>query len=188
MSLPPAIEALTRELLALPGVENVEARHTPLEEFDIAHVGLVPFGDLPHAALLRTKGGLPGEALGQFLIELRPVLESWRSLEFLSWQVRDWSRAGRRIQIRSRGLPPVIDNRIQLGTSLVFILEFFVDGMERDAQRLLHEIAEFANDLRASRSLHRLSWSGGEVVRKMKKLSWGRPIGHGRSALMSGRE
>ena len=166
MSLPPEVEALTTVLLAMPGVESARADHTPLEEFDIAHIGLVPFGDLPHAALLRTSGGLPGEALGQVFFTLRPEVASWRTLEFLSWQVRDWSRAGRRVQVRSRGLPPFIDGRIQLGTSLVFILEFFVDGIERDPRRLLKEMSEFARDIQDSLSRYRLRWSDGDVRRE----------------------
>jgi hypothetical protein len=166
MSLPPAIEALTNVLLALPGVESVEAKHTPLEELDVADLGFVPFGDLPHAAILRTKGGLRGEALGQVFVEFRPELESWRTLEFLSWQVRDSSRAGKRIQIRSRGLPPFIGGEIQLGTTLVFIIEFFVDGMDVDPQRLLKEIAEFAGDIQSSLKIYRLSWVGGVVLKE----------------------
>lgn len=165
MSFSPEVETLTRVLLAMPRIESVDADHTPLEEFDVAHIGLVSFGDLPHAALLRTNGGLPGEALGQIFFRLRPELASWHTLEFLSWQVRDCSRAGERIQIRSRGLPPFIDNRIQLGTSLVFILEFFVDGMDRDPRRLLQQIAAFAKSLQQSLSLFGLSWADG-VVRK----------------------
>jgi hypothetical protein len=163
MPLPPSIEALTNTLLSLPGVERVEADHTPLEELNVEDLGLVPYGDLPHAALLRTKGGMPGEALGQFFIELRPELPSWHTLEFLSWQVRDCSRAGNRIQIRSRGLPPVIDGRIQLGTSLAFILEFFVDGLDEDPERLLNAIADFASGLQSSLRLYDLSWTDGTV-------------------------
>lgn len=166
MSLPPEVESLTNVLMAMPGVESVEADHTPLEQFDVAQIGLVPFGDLPHAALLRTKGGLPGEALGQIFFRLRPELPSWHTLEFLSWQVRDWSRTGERVQIRSRGLPPYIDRRIQLGTSLVFVLEFFVDGMDRDSRRLLQQIGAFAKSLQDSIALYGLSWSDGIVVRK----------------------
>src|ERR1700722_17784256 len=161
MPQPVAIEALTNILLTLPGVERVEADHTPLEELDVNDLSLVPYGDLPHAALLRTKGGLRGEALGQFFVALRPELESWRTLEFLSWQVRDSSRAGTRIQIRSRGLPPFINGRIQLGTTLVFIIEFFVDGLDADPERLLKVIADFAHAIQTSLDSYGLTWTGG---------------------------
>lgn len=165
MPLPAAIEALTNVLLSLPGVKRVKAVHTPLEELDVNHLGLVPYGGLPHAALLRTKGGLRGEALGQFFVELRPEPQSWHTLEFLSWQVRDSARAGRRIQIRSRGLPPFIDGRIQLGTTLVFIIELFVDGLDVDAERLLNEIADLAHAIQTSLDIYGLSWASGTVLK-----------------------
>src|SRR5690242_12048982 len=126
MEYPPQIERLRSVLKPMPGIAEVEAAHTPLEDISVQDLSLVPFGDLPHAAIRRTKGGLPTEALGQIFITLHPTTESWRTLEFLSWQVRDWSRAGHAIQIRSRGLPPAVGEQIQLGTSLRIIIELFV--------------------------------------------------------------
>jgi hypothetical protein len=162
--MPPEIQALIALLLSLPGIEDAEAKHTPLEEFDTAQLSLVSFGDLPHAVLLRTNGGLRGEALGQIFFDLKPELKSWRTLEFLSWQVRDCSRTGKRIQIRSRGLPPYIGDRIQLGTTLRFILEFFVDGLDDNPQRLLSEIADFTKSLQTSLSAYQLNWEHDEVA------------------------
>lgn len=163
MSLPPAVEALTNTLLSLPGVAQVEPDCTPLAELNEEHLSLVSYGDLPHAALLRTKGGVPAEALGQFFIVLRREEASWYTLEFLSWQVRDCSRGGQRIQFRSRGLPPFIDGRIQLGTTLAFILEFFADGMDMDDNRLLDSIAAFAKSLQESLEEYGLNWDEGAV-------------------------
>lgn len=123
-------------------------------------------GDLPHAVIRRSKGGLPAEALGQIFVTLDPTVASWRTLEFISWQVRDWSRSGRTVQIRSRGLPPVIGERIQLGTSLRIIIEFFVVGLDTDPERLLREIEEFATDLQGSQRMYCLDWSNGTIQRK----------------------
>ena len=98
MAYPPQIERLRSVLKRMPGVTEVEADHTALQDIEVAHLSLVAFGDLPHAAIRRTDGGRPAEALGQVFITLSPTVESWRTLEFISWQVRDWSRAGRCIQ------------------------------------------------------------------------------------------
>ena len=65
----------------------------------------------------------------------------------------------------TRGLPPLIDGRIQLGTTLVFILELFVEGLDVDAGRLLSEIADFACAIQTSLEIYGLSWAGGTVLR-----------------------
>jgi hypothetical protein len=140
MEYPPQIERLRSVLKAMPGIVEVEADHTPLQDIHVEELSLVPLGDLPHAAIRRTNGGLPAEALGQVFVTLESTIESWRTLEFLSWQVRDWSRAGRGVQIRTRGLPPVIGDRIQLGTSLRVIIEFFVSGLDSEPEGMLREI------------------------------------------------
>lgn len=163
MAYPPQIERLNRVLKTLPGVEEVDADHTPLEDFDVALLSLVDFGDLPHAAIRRTNGGLPGEALRQVFVRLSPTLESWRTLEFISWQVRDWSRAGRNVQIRTRALPPVAGERIQLGSTLGVILDSFVTGMDADPEGLLRQIGDFADVLEFSLRLYGLDWRGSEV-------------------------
>jgi hypothetical protein len=48
-------------------VMEVDASHTPLQDLEVPHLPLPPFGYLPHAALQRTNGGLPAVALGQYL-------------------------------------------------------------------------------------------------------------------------
>jgi hypothetical protein len=166
MSYPPQIERLRSVLKAMPGVVEVEADHTPLQDINVQELSLVPFGDLPHAAIRRTNGGLPAEALGQVFITFSPTVESWRTLEFVSWQVRDWSRAGRCIQIRTRGLPPVIGEQIQLGSSLRVIIEFFVSGLATDPERMLRELDEFAKDLESSLRIYGLDWRGGAIERR----------------------
>jgi hypothetical protein len=166
MAYPAQIERLHSVLKSLPGVEEVEADHTPLEDLDLKLLSLVDFGDLPHATIHRTKGGLPAEALGQIFIRVTPTLESWRTLEFLSWQVRDWSRAGRCVQIRTRALPPVAGERIQLGSTLGVIIDFFVAGLDAEPEGLLRQIQEFAEALESSLHLYGLEWRGGEVHKK----------------------
>lgn len=163
MEYPPQIEHLRSVLKSMPGIADVDATHTPLEDINVEQLSLVPLGDLPHAAIRRTNGGLAAEALGQISITFSPTVESWRTLEFLSWQVRDWSRSGHCIQIRTRGLPPMIGEQIQLGTSLRVIIEFFVSGLDSDPHRLLKEIDQFATDLERSLHLYSLDWRGSTI-------------------------
>ena len=166
MNYPPQIERLRSVLKTLPGVIEVEANHTPLQDIKVEDMSLAACGDLPHAAIRRTNGGLPAEALGQVFITLAPAVESWRTLEFVSWQVRDWSRGGRTVQIRTRGLPPMVGEQIQLGSSLQIIIDFFIAGLDTDPERLLRQMDEFATDLDRSVQLYRLEWHGGSVKRK----------------------
>jgi len=166
MSYPPQIERLRSVLRALPGVIEVEADHMPLQDIKVQDMSLVPLADLPHATIRRTSGGLPAEALGQIFITFSPTVESWRTLEFVSWQVRDWSRSGRNIQIRTRGLPPMVGEQIQLGSSLRAIIEFFVAGLDADPERLLREMDEFGADLGDSVLLYSLDWHEGAVKKK----------------------
>ena len=155
---PPQIAKLVHVLEGLPGVVEVDCGAIPLEELDPDHLSLVPFGDLPHASLLRTSGGLPGEALGQFFIRFDRSDSAWTSIEFLSWQVRDCSRSGKRYQMRSLGLPPVIGNELQLGQSLRFVIELFKDGLDIDPESLLSAVDEFAEDIRSSLEIYSLEW------------------------------
>src|SRR3954453_11407657 len=64
------------------------------------------FGDLPHALLRRTDGGLKNEAWAHTEFELARDEAGWLTLEFLAWWVRDLSRAGEQIQLRPMALPP----------------------------------------------------------------------------------
>jgi len=170
MEYPPEIEQLRFAVKSMPGVLEVDASHTPLQDLKVSHMSLSPFGDLPHAVLQRTNGGLPAEALGQVFVTLAPSSASWITLEFLSWQVRDWSRAGRCVQIRTRALPPEIGGQVQLGSSLQVIIEFFVSGLDSEPERLLREMRDFGRDLTSSLELYSLDWTDGSVERRMSSV------------------
>jgi len=175
MGYPPQIERLCSVLKAMPGVLAVEADHTPLSDIDLQELSLASFGDLPHAAIRRSNGGLAAEAVGQVFVTLSPTVESWRTLEFVSWQVRDWSRAGRCIQIRTRGLPPIIGERIQLGSTLQVIIDFFIAGLDTDPERMLREMDEFGADLQRSLRLYGLDWRGETIEKKGEPDDGGQP-------------
>jgi hypothetical protein len=72
-------------------------------------------------------------------------------------------------------LPPIIGERIQLGTSLRVIIEFFVSGLNTEPERMLREIDEFAADLQSSLRLYGLDWRAGQIEKE------GEPDGAGNS-------
>lgn len=156
MDAPAEIQKLLDCLSGLPGVTEVDCNAIPLEDFDCEHISLLPYGDLPHAALQRTQGGLAGEVLGQFFIRFDKTEGAWDSIELLSWQVRDCSRGGNRIQMRSLGLPPKVGDQVQLGKTLRFVIEIFQDGMESNSGGLLKSVDEFADDLQDSLRIYEL--------------------------------
>jgi hypothetical protein len=103
------------------------------------------FGDLPHALLRRTDGGLEDEAWANVEFELTRDEAGWLTLEFLAWWVRDLSRSGEQVQLRPMALPPQLGDQVQLGGTLKFILDQFVvcpGGDKAAALALLQERAD----------------------------------------------
>ncbi|MEO0868535.1 MAG: hypothetical protein AAFY17_08815 [Cyanobacteria bacterium J06642_11] len=92
-----------------------------LEEYSLPGA----MGDLPHALLRRTEGGLSNEAWANTDVILSYDRAGWLILEFLSWWVRDESRGGEQIQMRPQALPPQADGQIQLGQTLKFVMDHF---------------------------------------------------------------
>jgi hypothetical protein len=102
------------------------------------------FGDLPHALLRRTGGGLENEAWANTEFELSRDDAGWLTLEFLAWWVRDLSRAGQQIQLRPMALPPKAYD-VQLGRTLKFIIDQFVvctNGNNDAALQMIQKRAE----------------------------------------------
>lgn len=117
-------------ILKLRGVSAIESGVDNLEPIDSEMLGLSAYAHLPHASLLRTKGGLENEVLIQFEFLIDYSVESLHSLEFIAWFVRDCARGGTKIQLRPFALPPETPNGRQLGTTLKFHIDLFIDGIE----------------------------------------------------------
>jgi hypothetical protein len=124
--LPKQVEALHNAMRRLVAVQEVTtglknlASYTP-ETYSFPG----EFGDLPHALLRRTSGGLKNEAWANTEFELTRDEAGWLTLEFLAWWVRDLSRSGDQIQLRPMALPPKA-YEVQLGRTLKFIIDHFV--------------------------------------------------------------
>ena len=143
--LPDQVEAfhqVMRRLVAVKGVTTGLKNLTSYTPDTYSFPG--EFGDLPHALLRRTGGGLENEAWANTELELSRNEPGWQTLEFLAWWVRDLSRSGEQIQLRPMALPPEA-YEVQLGSTLRFLLDHFVicDGQGNDAAlRMMQERAD----------------------------------------------
>mgnify|MGYP001793972167 FL=1 len=123
---PCQVKKFHRALYRLRGVVEVNTGLKPLDKISLSDYGLSgKLGDLPHALLRRTQGGLPDEAWANTDVILSYDRAGWLTLEFLSWWVRDQSRGGAQIQMRPQALPPLAGEEIQLGRTLKFVIDHF---------------------------------------------------------------
>lgn len=146
-SYPMEIEDFHNSILRLKGITSIESGIDNLEEVDGELLSIAQFTHLPHAALLRTEGGLKNEVLIQFEFSIDNSLESLKSLEFLAWFVRDNARGGTKIQLRPFALPPVTPNGRQFGTTLKFHIDLFIDGIEETLEPAFKLIEELNKSL-----------------------------------------
>jgi hypothetical protein len=143
--LPDQVEAFHQAMRRLVAVKEVTTGLKNLTSYTPDTYSFPgEFGDLPHALLRRTGGGLENEAWANTELELSRNEPGWQTLEFLAWWVRDLSRSGEQIQLRPMALPPEAYG-VQLGRTLRFILDHFVicDGEGNDAAlRMMQERAD----------------------------------------------
>ena len=154
---PPEIEQFHQTLSSLAGVDSVISGVDDLSSVDAELLSAAEYAHLPHAALLRTGGGLDNEVLIQFELALQQSQEGWHALEFLSWFVRDCARGGSKLQLRPFALPPVTPNGRQLGHTLKFHLDLFVDGIEDSLAPALHVISDINRSLEFAISLYKIN-------------------------------
>lgn len=154
---PPEIEQFHQTLCSLAGVDSVVSGVDDLSSVDAELLAVPEYAHLPHAALLRTGGGLDHEVLIQFELALQPSREGWHALEFLGWFVRDCARGGRKMQLRPFALPPETPNGRQLGHTLKFHLDLFVDGIEDSLAPALQVISEINRSLELAISLYKIN-------------------------------
>lgn len=130
MGYPKDIEKFHNTMLRLRGISGIESGVDNLEPIDLELLSAPESSHLPHGAILRTKGGLKNEILLQFEFTMDYSLEGLQSLEFIAWFIRDCARGGTKIQLRPFALPPVTPNGRQLGSTLKFHIDLFVDNIE----------------------------------------------------------
>lgn len=113
-----------------------------------------PLGDLPHALLHRTEGGLPNEAWANTDVILSYDRAGWLTLEFLSWWVREQSRFGEQIQMRPQALAPTAGEEIQLGQTLKFVIDHFCLLPASTPQPMLNLLAARGESLNTAITLY----------------------------------
>lgn len=124
------------------------------------------FGDLPHALLRRTKGGLKNEVWVNTEFELAQNDAGWLTLEFIAWWIRDLSRSKELVQLRPMALPPVAYD-VQLGRTLKFIIDQFVICPGGKTSAVLAMVKDRAESL--NRSIDDYGNVLGDLVRKPKR-------------------
>jgi hypothetical protein len=146
-SYPPQVETLHAALRRLVAVGEVRTGLKNLAEYEPRTYSFPgEFGDLPHALLRQTGGGLVGEMWANTEFELSRDEAGWLTLEFLAWWVRDLSRSGRQIQLRPMALPPRA-YEVQLGRTLKFIIDRFVVCPGDDITPVLVELQDRGESL-----------------------------------------
>jgi hypothetical protein len=158
--LPKEIELFQKTLESLKGIENVCSGIDNLEGIKGSELGSSSFSHLPIATLLRTDGGLNDEVMLQFEFTLDRSVESLISLEFLSWFIRDHSRGGGLIQLRTFALPPKAGNYSQLGETLKFHIDYFVENAPETLQPILDKISNLNTSLELFIKLYEIPLKG----------------------------
>lgn len=144
---PPQVEVLHSALSRLIAVSEITTGFKNLAGFAPNTYSLPgEFGDLPHALLRRTGGGLADELWAHTEFELTRDEAGWLTLEFLAWWIRDLSRSERQIQLRPMALPPKA-YEVQLGSTLKFIIDHFVACPGDNIGPLLDELQDRGEDL-----------------------------------------
>ena len=145
--LPTEVEALHHALRRLAGTCGTTTGLKWLPDFEPDSYSLPgELGDLPHALLRRTNGGLNDEALATTEITLTRDEAGWLTLEFLAWWVRDLSRSGEQIQLRALALPPKAFE-VQFGRTLKFAIDHLATCPGGDPAPMLALLNERAKSL-----------------------------------------
>lgn len=151
---PPPVAAFQAALARLPGAHDISSGVHGLSGVTPEILSSVDFGHFPHATIRWAGGGQQDQALAQFEFQLQSSPEGWRSLEFISWWVRDQARAGRNVQLRPFALPPVAGHTVQLGHTLRFHIDLFCIAKGDDLSPVLAAVQELADDLTSSMQMY----------------------------------
>ena len=153
--LPREVAQLIKAIKAIKGISNAGLEKTYLPDIKVSDLSLPgPNADLPIAALRRTKGALAEELLLSINFEVERNESGLKALEFLSWWVRDQSRGGESMQVRSIGLPPMAGTDVQLGRTLRFTVDWFYSNPSQNMKKVLADISEKAKSIELATTLY----------------------------------
>ncbi|PZF73714.1 hypothetical protein [Taibaiella soli] len=144
---PKEIAVFHQTIERLKGIGNVESGIETLDGIEGDELSNAEYHNLPIATLLRTDGGIEDEVITQFEFTIDKSPESLISLEFLSWFVRDKSSGGIPVQLRTFAFPPQTPDGIQLGQTLKFCIDYFIEDVSESLQPILDKISALNNSL-----------------------------------------
>jgi len=153
---PMVIEEFHNTILKLRGITGIESGVENLEPIDVDMLGYSACAHLPHATLLRTGGGLNQEVLIQFEIDFDYSPESLLSLEFLAWFIRDYARGGTKVQLRPFALPPETPLGRQLGTTLKWHMDLFIDGIDESLEPAFETVRRLQHSMETAIRLYNI--------------------------------
>lgn len=139
---PAEVVRLIAALTAIPGVTQAQLDNSYLPDVALADLSLPngPHADLPIAALRRSNGALANEVLLSLEFRIQRNEAGLRAAEFLSWWVREQSRLGENMQLRTLGQPPMVAGEQQLGRSLRFTIDWFYTDTSEDMVNVLSAV------------------------------------------------
>lgn len=160
--LPQEINSLEKAFKSIPGIIQVKIGKHHHSQDDVNKLDKLYFGgayaDLPIAMLRRSGGNLEKEILINVEFTIEENKRGLNALEFLSWWVRDLSRSGDNVQIRSIGLPPIAGEKIQLGSTLRFWFEAYIVTEKEEIGLVLEKISKLSESLEKSVSLYKAAF------------------------------
>jgi hypothetical protein len=157
--LPKEVARLTQAVKSVPGITEANLNKIDLAEIDVSDLSLPgAYGDLPAAALRRTKGGLPDELLLSIGFSISRDESGLKALEFLAWWTRDRARGGDNMQLRALALPPMAAGATQLGQTLHFTIDWFYSNPSRDMSAVLKSVDETGASLEQATSIYRIAF------------------------------
>lgn len=155
---PKEVVDLEAAFKAIPGITGVSVSKHHFSEEEIASLKEVYFGgtyaDLPIAMYKRSGGNLKNEILVFVEFTIEKNEKGLDALEYLSWWTRDLSRSGDNVQIRSIGLPPIVGDNTQLGSTLKFWFEAYIVTEKEEMSLVLAKVGELASSLESANKLY----------------------------------
>ncbi|MBX2864189.1 MAG: hypothetical protein KTR27_11585 [Leptolyngbyaceae cyanobacterium MAG.088] len=152
---PKQVQLFHTALYRFRGVLEVNTGLKPLDKVPLKDYTLPgKMGDLPHALLRRTQGGLPCEAWANTDVILSYDRAGWLTLEFLAWWVREQSRNGEQVQMRPQALSPLAGDNIQLGHTLKFVVDHFCLLSNNNSEAMLTLLAAHGKSLNTAIDHH----------------------------------
>ncbi|WP_105176726.1 hypothetical protein [Clostridium cagae] len=156
MKYPIDVKNFQDTIYNIVGIDSIESGVCDLEGVDSNLVLTSDYAHLPIAALLRTNGGFENELLVQFRFTIDKSEDGLEALEFISWFIRDYARDKTKIQLTPFALSPQTPNGRQLGSTLRFHIDLFVENVHDSLDPVLKEVKQLNKTLSMAIKLYKI--------------------------------